>query len=225
MICSLEKETLLDPRTAIVLLVMSNVIAFLHHSLYIEIALIGSIAILMICCECKISALKWVATFAFLLIIQYWVLPIMPKAIEDALIFLPMYFRKFFPCLMIATIIIKRISAKHVTTALQKWKFPWQIIVPLAIAMRYFPTIKEEIRYIRDAMKLRNIRGLVKFECLMVSIIVSATNAAEELSAAAVTRGIENPCAKTSIVILRFKALDYISLVVGVVLLASTFMV
>jgi len=41
-------------------------------------------------------------------------------------------------------------------------------------------------------MKLRNIHGVQKIECLLVPIMISATTTAEELSAAAVTRGIEN---------------------------------
>ena len=49
-------------------------------------------------------------------------------------------------------------------------------------------------------MKLRDIRGLARLECTVMPLMVSATETAEELSAAAVTRGIENPARKTSAV-------------------------
>ena len=55
-------------------------------------------------------------------------------------------------------------------------------------------------------MKLRNIRGLDRLECTVMPLMVSATETAEELSAAAVTRGIENPARKTSAVSLRMPA-------------------
>ena len=58
-------------------------------------------------------------------------------------------------------------------------------------------------------MKLRNIRGLDRLECTVMPLMVSATETAEELSAAAVTRGIENPARKTSAVSLRLSPLDF----------------
>lgn len=45
---------------------------------------------------------------------------------------------------------------------------------------------------------------------------MSATTTADELSAAAITRGIENPVAKTCIVDLRFHIQDYICLTIAV---------
>ena len=45
-----------------------------------------------------------------------------------------------------------------------------------------------------------DIRGFARLECTVMPLMVSATETAEELSAAAVTRGIENPARKTSAV-------------------------
>ena len=87
----------------------------------------------------------------------------------------------------------------------------------MSVTIRYFPAIKEEAGYIRDAMKLRDIHGLQKIECLLVPIMISATATAEELSAAAVTRGIENPAPKTSMLEMKFGVQDYLCLAVGVV--------
>lgn len=218
---AVEKETPLDPRTGMLLLVLINMVIFLKPSLYIEIMLIASLTLLLFICGCKKEAIKWVLAFGILIAIQYYILPIMPKMIEEAFVFLPMYFRKFFPCLMVGTLMVKKIPAKNFVTALQKCKVPWQIIVPLSIALRYFPTIKEETRHIKEAMKLRDIKGTQRMEYLMVAMIVSATNAAEELSAAAVTRGIENPCPKTSIVSLKLKGIDYLSVAFSIGLVCA----
>ena len=49
----------------------------------------------------------------------------------------------------------------------------------------------------------------------LVPLMISATNTAEELSAAAVTRGIENPTKKTSLIQLRMHLFDWIVLTVG----------
>lgn len=43
-----------------------------------------------------------------------------------------------------------------------KWHIPQGLIIPLSVTVRYFPALKEETGYIRDAMKLRNIHGVQK---------------------------------------------------------------
>ena len=80
----------------------------------------------------------------------------------------------------------------------------------------FFPALKLESGYIRDAMKLRHIRGFKKIECLLVPTMISALQTAEELSAAAVTRGIENPAPKTSMIDMKFGVQDVLCLAAGV---------
>ena len=55
--------------------------------------------------------------------------------------------------------------------------------------------------------------------------MVSATETAEELSAAAVTRGIENPARKTSAVSLRMPAADCIGMLAVFILLVLSYVV
>ena len=85
--------------------------------------------------------------------------------------------------------------------------------------------LKEETGYIRDAMKLRNIHGTQKIECLLVPTMISATTTAEELSAAAVTRGIENPAPKTSMIEMKFGVQDFVCLAIGVAFCVVSIMV
>ena len=99
------------------------------------------------------------------------------------------------------------------------------MIIPLSVTVRYFPALKEETGYIRYAMKLRNIHGTQKIECLLVPTMISATTTAEELSAAAVTRGIENPAPKTSMIEMKFGVQDFVCLAIGVAFCVVSIMV
>lgn len=126
------------------------------------------------------------------------------------------YARKIFPCLIVGTLILQKTPVRELMVALRKWHIPQGLIIPLSVTVRYFPAIKEEIGYIRDAMKLRNIHGTQKIECLLVPIMISATTTAEELSAAAVTRGIENPAPKTSMIVMKFGMQDFLCLALGI---------
>ena len=66
-------------------------------------------------------------------------------------------------------------------------------IIAMSTTLRYFPALKEEFVHINAAMKLQNISWASRLECTVVPLIVSAVNTSDEIAAAAVARGIENP--------------------------------
>lgn len=207
----------LDPRTEILLLVLANVVAFTQHSLWVEITWVVLLLLLITACGCKKAAFKLALAFGSCLLLQYYIFPNGPKILASSFMILVSYARKIFPCLIVGTLILQKTPVRELMVALRKWHIPQWLIIPLSVTIRYFPAIKEEAGYIRDAMKLRNIHGLQKIECLLVPIMISATITAEELSAAAVTRGIENPAPKTSLVTMKFCVQDILCLALGVV--------
>jgi len=119
---------------------------------------------------------------------------------------------------------IKRISLREMIVGLRELHFPQKLIISLSITLRYLPAIGEEIRHIRDAMKLRNVQGFGKVEAMVVPLIVSATGTADELSAAAVTRGIENPIRKTSVLRLRLSLGDYFFIFASIAFTLAAFL-
>lgn len=218
------KAVRLDPRTELLLLIIANIVAFTYSARWIEFAVIGVLALLLLCCGCGKSAVKWVIFFGCLVVVQYYVIPVLPKIFVIMFSILTVYIRKLFPCLMIGALILKTTPVRFLIIALRKWHIPQKLIIPLSITLRYFPAIKEENRHIRDAMKLRKIHGFgKKLECLVVPMLMSATGTADELSAAAITRGIENPVTKTCIVDLRLHLQDYICLFIGCVFIVVAY--
>lgn len=119
---------------------------------------------------------------------------------------------------------LKTLSLREIIAALRKLHVSEKLIIPISVTLRYFPAIKEETGHICDAMKLRNIKGLEKVEALVIPLMISATGTAEELAAAAVTRGIENPVRKSSIIRLKMLPFDYGVLLVSAVFLVATFL-
>lgn len=102
--------------------------------------------------------------------------------------------------------------------------FPQKLIITLSVTIRYFPAIFEEIKHIHNAMKLRTIPFSEKIECFVVPFMMAASTTVEELSAAAVTRGIENPAPKTSITQLKFHLVDYLILFIEAGFTVAAFM-
>lgn len=220
-----SKGILLDPRTELLLLLFANVVAFVHHSNTVEIAWILTLCLILAVCGCPGSALKWVIAYGVLLCLQHYVLPHAPKIIATMFALSFTYARKIFPCMITGTLILKKTSVRCLLLAFRKWHVPQGLIIPLAVTIRYFPAMKEELGYIRDAMKFRQVRGAQKLECMVVPLMISATATAEELSAAAITRGIENPAPKTSMKKLSFSVADIICLAVGIGFIAAAFLV
>ena len=120
---------------------------------------------------------------------------------------------------------LKCTPLRYFIVGLRQLRVPQRLIVAVSVTLRYFPAIREEMGDIRDAMKLRGVQGLARLEGTVMPLMVSATETAEELSAAAVTRGIEDPAPKTSAVSLRLSPVDLVGMAAGLVLLALSFVV
>lgn len=210
-----SKVLAIDPRTGLILLVLANIIAFTQESLAVEFGWIAMLGLLTMLCGRTCAGMKWGAAFLVLYMVQWYILPVSPEIIATSFSIFLNYARRMFPCLMVGSLMVKTISLRRFIVGLRKLRVPQKLIIPISVTLRYFPAIKEETGYIRDAMRLRDVRGLEKIEALVVPLMVSATETAEELSAAAVTRGIENPAQKTSVIKLHMGVLDWVTLAVA----------
>ncbi len=217
------ENTVLDPRAALMLLFLVTVVVFAQQSLYLELALVAALISLFLYSGLFKNGLILFLGFGFLLALQYYIFPNAPQVFAHFFAILTTYARKVFPCIMVGMLIVKTIPMRYLILAMRKWRFPQKLIIPLSVTLCYFPVIREEIGHIRDAMKLRKVKGIAKAEAIFVPLIFSAANTAEELGAAAVTRGIENPAPKTSVIELRFRLQDYICLVVSLIFVWAAF--
>lgn len=220
-----KKQSIFDPRAGLWVLIAANIIAFSDHSLWVELILISLLLALMMGHGRFTMAVKWAAGYCALLVFQQVILPASPMIIATSFTIFATYTRRMFPCLMTGALMLTCTPLRYLIVALRQLHIPQKLIVAISVTLRYFPAIREEIGYIRDAMKLRNIRGLDRLECTVMPLMVSATETAEELSAAAVTRGIENPARKTSAVSLRMPAADCIGMLAVFILLVLSYVV
>ncbi len=209
-----ELRKRLDPRAGLIALLMANLTVFSFSSIYV----VGVLVIFISCIMCyfKIfkTALKFIFSYIILFALQSYILPNSPRIIAMTFSIFVNYALKMLPCLMVGMIMIKNISMEEMIAGFRKMHCPESFLVSLSITLRYFPAVKEEIHYINDAMKLKRMNFIQKATSIIIPLMISATNTIDELSKAAVTRGIDNPVKKTSVVELKLKLSDYmISLV------------
>ena len=117
------------------------------------------------------------------------------------------------PAMITAWYVVRTTKIGEFVCAMQKMHIPDGITISLAVVMRFFPTIKEEYAAIRDAMKMRgimlgggNAAGMIEYR--MIPLLFSCVNIGDELSAAAVTRGLGGKVKRTSAQTLRIGAAD-----------------
>ena len=91
------------------------------------------------------------------------------------------------------------------------------VVVALCVALRFFPTMGKEFSSVAEAMKVRGMalspatvlrHPALTAENLMVPVMSRLAIVADELSNAAIVRGIDSAAARTSYYELRFGPAD-----------------
>lgn len=133
--------------------------------------------------------------------------PALPRLLSGILLMLALFIRMFLPLLLYARAFIATTTVSEMVTALYALKLPRAFVIAFAVAMRFFPTAGEELHGIQNAMRLRGIgltpvnlltRPALLIEGFMTPFMVRASTIADELSAAAITRGLDNPSPRTA---------------------------
>lgn len=213
----------LDPRTKLILLFLCVLCTMFVPSLTYELILVGLIAVVGLLSGKYRYALMGVAAYGIIYgITQYTIYELSGtwQAILAAFFGLV---NKVYPCGFLAGIMISTTKTGEFMAALYRIHMPKSVVIPFAVMLRYLPVVREDWHYIKDAMRMRDIAPSVKniflhpvmtVECLYVPFMTAASNTADELSIASVTRGIENPGPRTSLVEILFSAKDVAAVVV-----------
>ena len=207
-----------DPRTKMILLAFCVFIAMLVPSLRYEWALIFLIFLYGCLCGKFKRAICWLGFFSLFYCLTLYILSLETGVIYTMFVAWMGLFYKVYPCGMLSGIILSTTKVNEFLTAMNKAHISKQIVIPLAVMLRYIPTIKEDWCYIKDAKRLRDVtpsvKGIIKnpvmtIECIYVPLMMVASKTADELSIAAVTRGIENPKPRTCLVRIKMKWIDW----------------
>lgn len=116
------------------------------------------------------------------------------------------------PGFMFAYYMLRTTRVSEFVAAMERLHISQKLIIPVSVMFRFFPTVSDEYGSIQDAMRLRGI-GIRKGPALMaeyrlVPLIVSLVKIGDELSAAAVTRGLGGQNKRTNYCTIGFRAWD-----------------
>lgn len=222
----------LDPRTKLLILAITSVSIFLNESMLIEGAFIFIPFLLLLQAKHIRLAFKSGAAFIILLALPMLLVPHLPVTAGGILYMFAVYIRKLIPCFMLGSLLIRTTKVSTFLAAISRLHLPKGFTIALSITLRYFPTMTEEWGFIKDAMSLRGISaspaGLLfhpvrTMEYVYVPMLVSASKISDEITQAAITRGIDHLERRSCLENIRFRMRDalllllYSSLVVLII--------
>ena len=221
----------LDPRTKVlVMLVLATLVFFVHKNLILNSILVFIPIFLLISDKRYRPAFIYGGLFVIAIFVKiyggkfefpYLISMILGLIVE--LIF------RFFPVFMFGYYIIKSTKPNEFISAMNLWHVPEAFIIPVSVVFRFVPTLAEENKSISNAMRMREVRfGTKKFlknpsmilEYRLVPLMMSVAKIGEELSAAALSRGLGGLKKRTCIVELRFGIWDAgMAILIGVLVI------
>lgn len=117
----------------------------------------------------------------------------------------------------------------HFSAAMGALHCPRTVLVPLAVMLRFIPTVIAECRAIVDAMRLRGVmptgmsallHPMRTSEYLLVPLLASCTRISDDMTASALVRGLGLPVRPTTVTALRFGVADLLLLAAVAALVA-----
>jgi energy-coupling factor transporter transmembrane protein EcfT len=198
----------LDPRTKIVVLLLINLVSMSFAGTAAAWtaragAMVLAAALLFSVGGIRGGAIALVCFAAGLTMLQY--APMLPGqwALLGALGTLVV---QFFPIVAMASYTIRTTGVSEVVAALERLHAPQAFVIPLSVVLRFIPTIHQENRSIADAMRLRGIsfaggvrNPVTLLEYRVVPLLLSLVRIGDELTAAALTRGLGGEPARTHV--------------------------
>ncbi len=208
----------LDPRTKLALLLLCVLSAMFAPNLSVPLALVALIGLLAALSGKGRYALRGVLAYALICAFTVWSMRVMTGAWRTMFVAFLGLVHKVYACGMLAGLVIATTKVGEFLSAMARLRVPKKLTIPIAVMLRYLPTIREDWHFIQDAMRLRDVSptllGFLKapamtVNCIYVPLLTAASKAADELSVASVTRGIENPKPRTCLVKIQMQAADW----------------
>ncbi|MGF7108668.1 energy-coupling factor transporter transmembrane component T [Treponema pedis] len=232
----INKKNMLDVRTLLIINTCVSVI-MLRTAYFTVIAAAFILSfIIMLMFKMRRTAYKYL--IAFLISFALSRLPnidtknIILKAVISFAGFAGFMNIKLFSFIMIAHIIIKKVQSTELIYALRKMKLHKGFILSLTVAFRFLPTAKKEFTIIKECMQMRGIESSFKtfftkpltlIEYSLVPLLFRSLKISEEMTAAALVKGVEYNGTKTSLVDVSLGKIDFFILAVAAALISVSY--
>lgn len=212
-----NKGVKLDPRTKLLLLFVVNIVCIsggTSNELQVMRSILVAIPIILLYLSDKRKMSIILAMVYVISLFSWSLLLISTNGIFVSIILITtMLIGIMLPGFITSYYIVVTTTVSEFIAAMERMKIPQKIVIPFVVMFRFFPTLKEEHDSINDAMRMRGItlaegNPIKIFEYRVVPLLMSTVKIGEELSAAALTRGLNGEISRTNICDLNLRWYD-----------------
>lgn len=201
--CTGNRRNQLSGMTPLILTFLACIASFFAGGPFTHALFVLWMALLLAYFGFVRQSIEYLLVYAFT---AFWLFVVVPRGF---LILSPMLLGmiyKFTAPVMAAYLTFKIPSGKLIAV-FQKFSMPQNTLLIIVVILRFIPTISGEVRTIKEAMKVRGFTGrklhgllhpIRTMEYVVVPLIFRSIKVGDELAAAAIVRGIENPGKKHS---------------------------
>ena len=216
----------IDPRTKLLAMFAVGFIAFQGVTFGLELLLFLFTVLLIINGKRLKIAINFTIFFTALTLIDIFISPYTSSVVNVIVITLLRMCRMYIPILIVFTFTVSTTTVSEFVASFERMKISSKVTIPFSVMFRFFPTLAEEYNSIKDAMAFRGIglsfgrfikNPIKTFEYIIVPLLMSSMTIAEDLSAAALSRGLDHKSKRTSVTKVGLRALDYIVIVFCIV--------
>ena len=188
-----------DPRTLALYVIVLNILLMGAGSTALVMASLGVVGVFLVLTTRPRTWLNW-TIFVLVWIFCCFLLPMLWRSTVSAfLVFIAFWMFRFAGVFGAAVAAIKVLDVTQVGAVLTRMHAPQVVYVPVMVVVRFFPMAVRELRAIVQAMTLRGLnpgaRSAVRHpmrtaEYVVIPFLASAARIADELSAAAIIKGL-----------------------------------
>lgn len=218
----------LDPRTKLMILITVGIIMMSGKFTGVEYVLRIICGIIPFILLLTVKHYKTAVIYVFLLLctvlVEGLIIPKTNGVLNLTIMIICGVISRFTPGYLMGWYTVSSTSVSEFITAMERMHFPNVITIPMSVMFRYFPTLKEEYLSIHDAMKMREIGRSIKnpftyIEYILVPIMMSTVQIANDLSAASLTKGLGVNSRRTHICEIGIKPLDVLIILIMISML------
>lgn len=137
----------LDPRTKLFLILLCVLSAMFAPSLVWQIALVALIGLLAAAGGKWRYALRGMAAYALICAFTVWCMGVLTGTWRTMFVAFLGLVHKVYACGMLAGLVIATTKVGEFLSAMARLRCPKKLTIPLAVMLRYLPTIREDGRF------------------------------------------------------------------------------
>ncbi len=212
-----QRGLILDPRTKLLLLVTVSTFVLgglggEKFSFMIPILCFLTLVLLLMAGKVRAAGI-YVGVYSAAWLVSRLLLPHLSGFIHFLVLGSTGIFSRVMPGVAMGAYVVSTTTVSEFTAAMQRMHISEKIIIPFSVMFRFFPTVGEEFGSIDAAMRMRGIRfgggrAGKMLEYRLVPLLTCSAKIGEELSAAALTRGLGGNVRRTNICRIGIKIQD-----------------